>query len=48
MTMKRLATLGRRWRRAAAREEGSVAVETVIILPLLIWAYLAMFTIFDT
>lgn len=30
------------------RERGSVAIETVIIVPLLFWAYLAMFSIFDT
>ncbi|MFK7745256.1 MAG: TadE/TadG family type IV pilus assembly protein [Roseobacter sp.] len=29
------------------KEDGSIAVETVIIVPILVWAYLAMFTIFD-
>ncbi|MFK7765503.1 MAG: TadE/TadG family type IV pilus assembly protein [Roseobacter sp.] len=29
-------------------EEGSIAIEAVIMIPLLIWAYLAMFTIFDS
>ena len=29
-------------------EDGTIAIETVVIIPLLIWAYLAMFTIFDT
>ncbi|MEP6017441.1 MAG: hypothetical protein ABJ251_03030 [Paracoccaceae bacterium] len=29
-------------------ESGSIAVETVIIIPALFWAYLAMFAIFDS
>ena len=29
-------------------EEGSIAVETVLIIPALFWTYLAMFSIFDT
>lgn len=29
------------------REDGSVAIETVILLPMLFWAYLSMFSIFD-
>ncbi len=29
-------------------EDGSIAVEAVIMIPLLVWAYLAMFTIFDS
>ncbi|UWR32486.1 hypothetical protein K3759_11010 [Sulfitobacter sp. W027] len=29
-------------------EEGSIAVETVIMLPLMFWAYLAMYSTFDT
>lgn len=29
-------------------QSGSVAIETVIILPIMIWAYLTMFTIFDS
>ncbi|MEP1614624.1 MAG: hypothetical protein ABJL72_22225 [Roseobacter sp.] len=29
-------------------ESGSVAIETVIILPIMVWAYLTMFTIFDS
>ncbi|UWR24124.1 hypothetical protein K3756_06000 [Sulfitobacter sp. S190] len=31
----------------ARREDGSVAIETVIILPVLFWAFLSMFSIFD-
>ncbi|MEM8578181.1 MAG: TadE/TadG family type IV pilus assembly protein [Pseudomonadota bacterium] len=31
----------------ARDERGSLAVETVIILPILFWAYLSMFAIFD-
>ncbi|MEL7099236.1 MAG: TadE/TadG family type IV pilus assembly protein [Pseudomonadota bacterium] len=34
-------------RRFGRDEDGNVAVETVIILPLLFWAYLSMFAIFD-
>ena len=30
------------------REDGSIAVETVIMLPLMFWAYLAMYSTFDT
>jgi len=29
------------------KEDGSITLETVIMVPLLVWAYLAMFTIFD-
>ena len=29
-------------------QKGNVAIETVIILPVMIWGYLAMFTIFDS
>ena len=29
-------------------EDGSIAVETVIMLPLMFWAYLAMYSTFDT
>ena len=28
-------------------EEGNIAVEAILILPLLFWAYLSMFAIFD-
>ena len=31
----------------ARREDGSVALETVILLPMLFWAFLSMFSIFD-
>lgn len=45
-------TLGKKTRdtinRGFSEERGNIAVETVIIIPILIWAYLAMFTIFDT
>jgi hypothetical protein len=36
-----------RLRRFCAREDGSIAIETVIIIPVLFWAYLAMFATFD-
>jgi len=29
------------------REDGTVAIETVIILPMMFWAFLSMFSIFD-
>lgn len=32
----------------ARREDGSVAVETVIMLPMIFWVYLSLFSIFDT
>lgn len=31
----------------ARREDGSIAIETVIILPAMFWAYLALFNMFD-
>lgn len=31
----------------ARNEDGSIAVETVIILPMMFWAFLSMFSIFD-
>lgn len=31
----------------ATREDGSIAVETVIIIPILFWGYLTLFSIFD-
>ena len=34
-------------RRFRDEERGSIAVETVLILPILFWAYLSMFAIFD-
>ncbi|WP_299142038.1 TadE/TadG family type IV pilus assembly protein [uncultured Tateyamaria sp.] len=34
-------------RRFRDDEKGSIAVETVLILPILFWAYLSMFAIFD-
>ncbi len=37
-----------RLRRFCDDEQGNVAIEAVIILPIMFWAYLAMFTIFDT
>ncbi len=37
-----------KWLRAFHKnEEGTIAVETVLIIPALFWAYLAMFSIFD-
>jgi len=30
------------------REDGTIALETMIILPLIFWAYLSMYSIFDT
>ncbi|MGJ8544870.1 MAG: TadE/TadG family type IV pilus assembly protein [Sulfitobacter sp.] len=33
--------------RFARREEGSVAVETMIFLPLLFWVFLSMYSLFD-
>ncbi|ASM73338.1 MULTISPECIES: TadE/TadG family type IV pilus assembly protein [Roseobacteraceae] len=37
-----------RWLRRFARDEdGNVAIETIIIIPILFWAYLSMFAIFD-
>ncbi|AXI45938.1 hypothetical protein C1J03_07830 [Sulfitobacter sp. SK012] len=42
MTLKSIARL-----EFARREDGTVAIETVIILPLLFWTYLSMFSIFD-
>lgn len=42
--MKHLKT----WLRAFGRkEEGTIAVETVLVIPALFWTYLAMFAIFD-
>lgn len=35
-------------RKLLHREDGSIAIETVIMVPLLVWCYLTMFTIFDT
>ncbi|MEM8654931.1 MAG: TadE/TadG family type IV pilus assembly protein [Pseudomonadota bacterium] len=43
--MKRLITSMRSFR---DDERGSIALETVIIIPVLFWAYLAMFAIFDS
>lgn len=36
------------WRRTEREEAGSIAIEAVILIPILVWCYLAMFTIFDT
>ncbi|MEM1075257.1 MAG: hypothetical protein AAF665_15510 [Pseudomonadota bacterium] len=47
--MKRLRhVLKQRMSRFCGKDDGVVAIEAVIILPIIIWAYLAMFTIFDT
>lgn len=42
--MKRLTKIVRSFR---DEEQGSLAVETVLIIPILFWAYLSMFSIFD-
>ena len=45
------ARLGQLWSRISAfarREDGSIAVETVVIIPALFWTYLAMYAIFDS
>lgn len=34
--------------RFRAEQRGSVAIEAVILVPVMVWAYLAMFTIFDS
>lgn len=34
--------------RFARKEDGSVAVEAVLILPMVFWAYLTLFSVFDT
>lgn len=41
-------TITVRLRRFRRDQHGNVAIEAVIILPIMIWAYLAMFTIFDS
>lgn len=38
----------KRLKRFFSDTRGNVAIETVIILPIMIWGYLAMFTIFDS
>jgi hypothetical protein len=35
-------------RRFRSEQSGNIAVEAAILLPIMIWGYLAMFTIFDT
>ncbi|WP_370284028.1 TadE/TadG family type IV pilus assembly protein [Pseudooceanicola sp.] len=46
--MKRLASrIGARLSRFRAETSGNVAIEALILLPLLFWAYLAMFSYFD-
>jgi Flp pilus assembly protein TadG len=42
--MKRIKQILARFRKD---EEGSIAIETVLILPILFWTYLSMFAIFD-
>ncbi len=44
----RLVSFGKALRRFAKREDGSVAVEAMIILPWMFWAFLVCFSIFDT
>lgn len=43
--MRRIVTSLSRFLR---REDGTIAMETVIALPMLFWAYLSMYSIFDT
>ena len=43
--MKRALTAARSF---FTREDGSVAVETVIAIPMMFWTYMAMYSIFDT
>ncbi|TMM55107.1 TadE/TadG family type IV pilus assembly protein [Sulfitobacter sabulilitoris] len=45
--MDRLAYIRARLSGFSRREDGSIAIEAVIILPLLFWAFLSMFSIFD-
>lgn len=41
-------TTFKRWLTAYRKDEsGSIAIETILIIPALFWAYLAMFAIFD-
>lgn len=47
MTRRWLGRCQRRLRRFAVGEEGNIALETVIIAPILFWAYMATVTIFD-
>ncbi len=42
--MKRLNSFLRNFRKD---DQGSIAVETILIIPMLFWAYLSMFAIFD-
>ena len=46
-TLLRHLSLRRALSRFAADQRGSVTVEAVLILPLLLWAYVAMFVYFD-
>ena len=38
----------RAWRRFARDEEGTIAIEAMIIMPVIFWAFLCMFSIFYT
>lgn len=40
-------SLKNRLRRFASEEDGNIAIEATIIMPIMFWAYLTMFSIFD-
>lgn len=44
LNLKRLSLLRAQF---ARREDGAIAIETMIMLPLMFWAYLALFSTFD-
>jgi len=46
--MTRISFFAKRWAsRFASDQSGNVAIEATIILPIMFWAYLSMFSIFD-
>lgn len=46
--MTRISCFTKRWvHRFASDQSGNVAIEATIILPIMFWAYLSMFSIFD-
>ena len=47
MTLKLNRLIRRRLARFSSDQTGSTTVEAVLILPLLLWAYVAMFVYFD-
>ena len=46
--MRQFSNITKRLRAFRDDQKGSVAIEAVILVPIMIWAYLAMFTIFDS